>query len=87
MRKNQQEITQNIMKVGKRIAITILCCVPFLIAIGYLLRNVITSNAVQILLFMLIMGIAVLIEELIARKRERRRQAKIELEGDKDVFK
>ncbi|HIU06850.1 MAG TPA: hypothetical protein IAC46_04645 [Candidatus Onthoplasma faecigallinarum] len=87
MRKNQQEIIQNIMKVGKRIAITILCCVPFLIAIGYLLRNVITSNAVQILLFMLIMGIAVLIEELIARKRERRRQAKIELEGDKDVFK
>ncbi len=87
MRKNQQEITQNIMKVGKRIAITILCCVPFLIAIGYLLRNVITSNAVQILLFMLIMGIAVLIEELIARKSERRRQAKIELEGDKDVFK
>ena len=87
MRKNQQEITQNIMKLGKRIAITILCCVPFLIAIGYLLRNVITSNAVQILLFMLIMGIAVLIEELIARKRERRRQAKIELEGDKDVFK
>ena len=87
MRKNQQEITQNIMKVGKRIAITILCCVPFLIAIGYLLRNVITSNAVQILLFMPIMGIAVLIEELIARKRERRRQAKIELEGDKDVFK
>lgn len=87
MRKNQQEITQNIMKVGKRIAITILCCVPFLIAVGYLLRNVITSNAVQILLFMLIMGIAVLIEELIARKRERRRQAKIELEGDKDVFK
>lgn len=87
MRKNQQEITQNIMKVGKRIAITILCCVPFLIAIGYLLRNVITSNAVQILLFMLIMGIAVLIEELIARKSERRKQAKIELEGDKDVFK
>lgn len=87
MKKNQQETTQNIMKVGKRIAITILCCVPFLILIGYLLRNVVTSNAVQILIFMLIMGIAVLIEELIARKRERRRQAKIELEGDKDVFK
>ncbi len=87
MKRNQQETTQNIMKVGKRIAITILCCVPFLILIGYLLRNVVTSNAVQILIFMLIMGIAVLIEELIARKRERRRQAKIELEGDKDVFK
>ncbi len=87
MKRNQQETTQNIMKVGKRIAITILCCVPFLILIGYLLRNVVTSNAVQILIFMLIMGIAVLIEELIARKRERRRQAKIELKGDKDVFK
>lgn len=87
MKRNQQETTQNIMKVGKRIAITILCCVPFLILIGYLLRNVVTSNAVQILIFMLIMGIAVLIEELIARKRERRKQAKIELEGDKDVFK
>ena len=87
MKRNQQETTQNIMKVGKRIAITILCCVPFLILIGYLLRNVVTSNVVQILIFMLVMGIAVLIEELIARKRERRRQAKIELEGDKDVFK
>lgn len=87
MKRNQQETTQNIMKIGKRVAITVLCCLPFVILIGYLLRNVVTSNMVQILIFALFMGVVVLIEELIARKRERRKQAKIELEDGRDVFK
>lgn len=85
--KNQNEIMQNAMKVGKRIAITILCCVPFLIAFAYLTRDVIKSNALQILIFVLFMGFVVLIEEVIVRNREKRKKAKAQLENNKDVFK
>ena len=33
------------------------------------------------------MGVAVLIEEIVVRKREKKKQAKEMLEGKKDVFK
>ena len=72
---NRNEMYENGMKVAKRIAITMLCCVPFLIIFAYLTRNVITSNGLQILCFVLIMGVVVLIEEL------------VEVEDKKDVFK
>lgn len=85
--KNQNEIMQNAMKVGKRIAITILCCIPFLIAFAYLTRDVIKNNALQILIFVLFMGFVVLIEEIIVRNREKRKKAKAQLENNKDVFK
>ncbi len=81
---NRNEMYENGMKVAKRIAITMLCCVPFLIIFAYLTRNVITSNGLQILCFVLIMGVAVLIEELIARRKKKN---KVEVEDKKDVFK
>ena len=85
MRNTQNEQVENVFKVAKRIGITMLCCVPFLIAFGYLTRKVITSNALQILCFVLIMGVAVLVEEIVARKREKAKKEK-QVEN-KDVFK
>ena len=85
--RQQNEIMQNAMKVAKRISITILICIPFLVVFAYLTRNVITSNVLQILCFILIMGVVVLIEEIVVRKREKKKKAKEILEGTKDVFK
>ena len=84
---NQNEIMKNTIKVAKRIAITILVCIPFLIVFAYLTRNVITSNVLQVLSFIAIMGVAVLVEEIVVRKREKRKAALEEIEGKKDVFK
>lgn len=75
------------MKVAKRIAITILCCLPFLVVFAYLTRNVITSNFWQIFIFIAVMAVAVLIEELIARAKQKRKQAEEMLSTKKDVFK
>ena len=69
---NQNEIMKNTMKVAKRIAITILVCIPCLIVFAYLTRKIITSNVLQVLSFIAIMGVAVLVEEIIVRKREKR---------------
>ena len=79
----QNEEVKNIMKVAKRIAITILCCLPFLGVFGYLTRNIITSDFVQILCFILIMGATVAIEEFIVRRKEKQDED----DDSKDVFK
>ena len=82
---NQQEFINNAMKVGKRIAITILVCIPFLILFAYFTKDIITSNAAQVLIFIAVMGVAVLLEEIIVRKREKeKKETEIEKE---DVFK
>ena len=87
-RRPQQTDTYNrIMKVGKRIAFTIICTIPFVLAFGYLTRNVIKKNWLQILCFMAIFGLAVLIVEIITRKTEKQKQQKEIVEGKKDVFK
>lgn len=82
---NRDEAYKNVMKVAKRIAITVLCCIPVLIAFAYLTRKVISSDAVQIVCFVVIMATAVLIEELIVRAKEK--QTKEKIETSKDVFK
>ncbi|MBQ8615662.1 MAG: hypothetical protein IJ415_03760, partial [Clostridia bacterium] len=68
---NKNDAYKNVVKVVKRIAITIFCCVPVMILFGYFTRNVITSDVVQVLCFMLIMGTAVAVVELIARAKEK----------------
>lgn len=83
----QQDTFNKIMKVGKRIAITILCCVPVLVLFGYYTQNIIKDSWLQIICFMAIMGVAVLIVELIARKREKKKQAQNLLNDKKDVWK
>ena len=81
---NRDEAYKNIMKVVKRIAITILCCIPILFVFSYLTRNVITSNALQIVCFTIIMGIAVAIVEVVARAKEKQKAE--EIETKRDVF-
>jgi len=85
MKHNQQpEYMAQAMKVAKRIALTIACCIPVLIIFAYLTRNVITSNALQILIFMAFMGTVVAIEEVIAGKREKNKKEQV-IEN-RDVF-
>ncbi len=81
---DRNEAYKNIMKVAKRIAITVLCCVPVMIVFGYLTRNVIKSNALQILCFTLIMGVAVAVVEIVARAKEKAKAE--EIETKRDVF-
>ena len=81
---NRQDLMNGAMKVAKRIAITILICVPFLVIFSYLTRDFITTSTVRVICFMAIMGVAVLVEEIIVRKREKKK-AEQEIEK-KDVF-
>ena len=84
MNKQQQN---NISKgIIKRIGITILCCLPALIIIGYWLRNL--NSAATVAIFVLFMLVAICIEEYfhlkISTKKELMRKA---LHKDEDVFK
>ncbi len=89
MRKTNQldNAYKNAVKVAKRIAITVLCCIPVMLLIAYLLRTVITSRLVLVLFFVAFMGIAVLLEEIVVRKREKLLKEEKELHKSKDVFK
>jgi undecaprenyl pyrophosphate phosphatase UppP len=81
---NKNDAYKNMFKVAKRIAITMLCCIPVMIAFAYLTRHTI-KGALQVVCFMLIMGIAVAIVEFVARANEKKR--KEEIETKRDVFK
>ena len=83
----QNETFKNAMKVAKRIAITMLCCLPVLLIFGYLTRNIITSDVIQIICFVIIMGTAVVIVELVARTKEKKKAERAQFETKKDVFK
>ena len=74
-------------KLVKRISITILCCIPFILIFAYLTRNVITSDAAQIVCFIAIMGGAVAVVEPIARAREKKKAEQAQVEPKRDVFK
>lgn len=85
--RDRQDTLQSFMRVAKRIAITIICCIPVLIVVGYLTRNVITNNVLQGFIFVCIMGVAVAIVEIVARVHEKRAKAREILEDRRDVFK
>ncbi len=79
---------QKAFKTAKRIAITVVICIPFLIVFAYLTRNVITSSGLQIFLFVLIMGIAVAVVETVVYLKQKHKKDNPEIEQDKtDVFK
>lgn len=80
---NQNQDIKRVMKVAKRIAITMLCCLPFLGVFGYLTRDIITSDFWQVVCFMAIMGATVAVEEVIVRNKEKRDEE----DDSKDVFK
>lgn len=80
----RDEAYKNALKVAKRIAITILSCVPVIILFGYFTRNIIESRVLKILCYVIIMGIAVAVVEVIARAKEKQKE---EVETKRDVFK
>lgn len=84
MRPNNDAV-KRIYKRAKRIAITVLICLPFLIVLAYLLRNIVTHNWMQILMFTFILAVVVVVVELIFSKKEKDKQ-KQEVET-KDVYK
>ena len=87
MRDNRNETYKNMMKVAKRIALEILISLPICIIFAYLTRNVITHDALQIVCFMVIMAVAVLIGELVYKRKQQKKQAQEILNPKKDVFK
>ena len=83
--KDRQQAYRDAMKTIKRIAITVVCCLPVLIAFAFLTRNVIKSDALLIFIFVAFMAVVVLVEELIYRKIQKKRE---QVQKDtKDVFK
>ena len=87
MRQTISTIPENTIKRVKRIALAIVFCIPVVIAFGYITRNVITSNALQIICFMVIFGLGVLIEETIYYKKQKKLEEKQKNNKPKDVFK
>ena len=87
MRDNRNETYQKMMKTAKRIAIEILISLPICIVFAYLTRNVITSDFLQVVCFIVIMGVAVLIGELAYKHKQQKKEAQEILNPKKDVFK
>ena len=87
MRDNRNEAYKNMMKVAKRIAFEILISLPICIVFAYLTRNLITSDVLQIVCFIVIMGVAVLIGELVHKRKQQKKEAEDLLNPKKDVFK
>ena len=83
MNKQQNDITKGIVK---RIGVTILCCLPALIIIGYWLRGL--NSPATVAIFTLFMLVVVCIEEYlhlkIATKKELIQKT---LHKNEDVFK
>ena len=77
----------NILKGAvKRVGITILCCLPALIIIGYMLRNL--NSVAVVFIFTLFMLVVVAIEEYIHLKVAAKKQLMNKvLHKDEDVFK
>lgn len=70
----------------KRIGITILCCLPLLIVLGYFLQGL--NRFLTIIIFVLFMILAICIEEYIYSKRQMKKETLNKLlHKDEDVFK
>ena len=83
---DRQQQNQILKGAVKRLGITVLCCVPALILIGYWLRDL---NSVAIVtIFTLFMLVVIVIEEYIHIKIVTKRQIKNKvLHKNQDVFK
>ena len=87
MRDNRNDTYKNMMKVAKRIAIEILISLPICIIFAYLTKDIIKSDFLQIVCFMVIMSVAVVLGELIYKRKQNRKEAQELLHPKKDVFK
>lgn len=84
MNKRQQGYVTS--KIIKRIGLTILCCIPFLIILGYFMQGV--NSIATIFTFAVVMLIVVCVEEYITAKKTARKEVlKKTLHKDEDVFK
>ena len=83
---NRQQQNDILKGTVKRIGITILCCLPVLVLIGYWLQNINTAGRMAI--FVLFMLVAICIEEYVHIKVAAKKQiTKKILHKDQDVFK
>ncbi len=88
MLKNNNNIdVHNFIKVAKRISITVIACLPFLLVFSYLMRKKITASWAYILIYLAVFLIVVGIEELIVRHREKQKAERERLGKSRDVFK
>ena len=87
MRDNRNETYKKMMKTAKRIALEIIISLPICIIFAYATRNLITSDFLQIVCFMVIMAVAVLIGELAHKRKQQKKEAQEILNPKKDVFK
>lgn len=82
-RRQQDLITKGVVK---RLGITILCCLPALVLIGYWLQGL--NSAATIAIFTLFMLVVICIEEYVHLKHSAKKQLKKKiLHKDEDVFK
>lgn len=83
---NRQQQNNILKGAVKRIGITILCCIPALILIGYWLQGL--NSVATVAIFTLFMFVALCVEEYIHLKIVAKRQiTKKILHKNEDVFK
>ena len=83
---NRQQQNNLLKGVVKRVGITILCCVPVLVVIGYWLRNL--NSVATMAIYVLVMFVALCFEEYIHLKISAKKQFKnTVLHKNEDVFK
>ncbi len=83
---NKQQQNDILKGIVKRIGITILCCLPALIVIGYWLRDL--NSVATVAIFVLFMLVVICIEEYVYIKRLAKREfVQKTLHKDEDVFK
>ena len=79
---------QNLIAKGfiKRIGITVACCLPALVLLGYWLRSL--NSVATIAIFVLFMLVVIGVEEFISAKLNYKKQVRKKLlHKDEDVFK
>lgn len=84
--KNDYQSKLEAKKTIKRYAITVLCCLPILILVGFLLGENI-NRVLRIFIFSLILVVAVLVEEYIHAKIKSKNDNTVIKEKHEDVFK
>lgn len=81
---NKQNMITN--GIVKRMGITVLCCLPCLVVLGYLTQSI--NRVAQIAIFTLFMVVVICFEEYIHLKLTAKKQMKKKiLHKDEDVFK
>lgn len=84
MNRNSQKLAMQ--KMIKRIGITVLCCLPILILLGYFLQEL--NSVATVAIFVVVMLVAVCVEEYIYAHRQTKQELKKKLlHKDEDVYK